>query len=148
MPIGSESSWVARVARPPRKRQESDPSPARRGSVILRPMRLALAVTGGIALFVLGFLVAACGSGSTSTTTEQTFTPGPAPSQLGTVQHGQSDHPPRRAGITSTVVTTVGYLDTNGNQSTATLTYTTTQPGTGLQTMPMTAVTFTQTAEP
>ena len=94
-------------------------------------MRYALAITSAAVLFVLGLVVAACGSSSGTPTTAATRAGPPYASQL--------RHQPGATG-TRTTVTTVGYLDTNGSESTATFTYTTVAP--------KSSITFTRTAGP
>ena len=107
-------------------------------------MRYALAVTGTTLLFGGGFLAAAC-SGSDRRTTVVTQTGPPYGSQI---NHSDPAQPlPKRALTTRKTVTTVGYLGTNGQQSTATMTYTTTVPESGgPETVTQTtSITFTQT---
>src|SRR5690348_17033203 len=108
-------------------------------------MRYALAVSGAALLFGLGFVLAACGS-STPASTETTFTPGPKGSSVHVLYTGPM--------TTKTTVATIGYLDTDGSESTVTLTYTTTEPRSGRlgvsrpELRVQKAVTFTEISSP
>jgi hypothetical protein len=98
-------------------------------------------ITGAALLFVLGFMVAACGSGTPASTGTTTLTPGPAPSSPSHPVPEVADPPPD---TTRTSVTTIAYLGTNGRESTQTFTYTTTeQTSGGTQ-----AMTFTDISAP